>query len=145
MGTLSVTALGKPNALLLIGPEATVEMIVKNLIEPLDKPIPVQSRFEVFQLKNINATNAATTINTFLGQGTTGPTTPLAVPDVGVPGLAPRALVVAETSTNSLIVVGSAQDIALVAELLRRLDTPTNVAASLKVFQIRNGDASASG
>ncbi len=49
----------------------------------------------------------------------------------------------AETSTNSLIVVASAQDIALVAELLRRLDQPPEVAASLKVFKIVNGDASA--
>ncbi len=89
LGTLSITALAKPNALLLVGPEATVDMVVKNLVEPLDKPLSPQSSFEVFQLKHLNATTAATTVNTFLGQGTTAPTpaTALDVSGIGVQAL----------------------------------------------------------
>ena len=59
-----------------------------------------------------------------------------------IPTLEPRALVVADPRTNSLIVSASPRDIAEVAALIARIDTP-GAAAELKVFTIANGDAQA--
>jgi type II secretion system protein D len=59
-----------------------------------------------------------------------------------LPTLEPRALVVADPRTNSLIVSASPRDMAEVAALIVRVDTP-GAAAELKVFTIVNGDAQA--
>ena len=58
------------------------------------------------------------------------------------PPLAPRALVVADIRTNMLIVRASPRDLAEIAALIERIDTP-GASAQLKVFEIRNGDANA--
>ena len=57
-----------------------------------------------------------------------------------IPTLAPRALVVADPRTNSLIVSAGPRDMAEIAALVARIDTP-GAAAELKVFTIVNGDA----
>ena len=57
-----------------------------------------------------------------------------------MPTLAPRALVVADPRTNSLIVSAGPRDMAEIAALVSRIDTP-GAAAELKVFTIANGDA----
>ena len=56
------------------------------------------------------------------------------------PTLAPKALLVADARTNSLIVSASPRDLAEIAALINRIDTP-GVGAALKVFNVKNGDA----
>ncbi len=158
IGSVSITPLGTPNALMLIGRPENVKMAVE-LIQRLDQPIVPTARFEVFPLKHASAPEAKTLIDGFLGQGasgssTTGSTTPSgssgtsgSTSNAGssaaqIPTLEPRALVVADPRTNSLIVSASPRDIAEVAALIQRIDTP-GAAAELKVFTIANGDAQA--
>jgi type II secretion system protein D len=154
IGTVSITPLGKPNALLLIGRPENVKMAIE-LIQRLDQPVVPTSRFEVFPLKHASATEAKTLIDGFLGQGADqGEGTPTTTTTTGagagggtsttnqIPTLAPRALVVADPRTNSLIVSASQRDIAEIAALVSRIDTP-GAAAELKVFTIANGDATA--
>jgi type II secretion system protein D len=59
-----------------------------------------------------------------------------------LPPLATRALVVADIRTNFLIVRAGPRDMAEIAALVQSIDRPGQ-AAQLKVFEIRNGDASA--
>ncbi len=153
IGTVSITPLGTPNALLLIGRAENVKMAVE-LIQRLDQPIVPTARFEVFPLKHANATEAKTVIDGFLGQSaTTGSTSGGSSSSNGasgsgtsatgqLPTLEPRALVVVDPRTNSLIVSASPRDIAEIAALISRIDTP-GAAAELKVFTIANGDAEA--
>ncbi len=158
IGAVTIVPLGTPNALLLIGRAENVKMAIE-LAQRLDQPIVPTSRFEVFPLKHANAPEAKTLIDGFLGQaqatqGTTAPTAPAApsgttgssaaatAAGAGIPGLEPRATVVADSRTNSLIVIASPRDMAEVAALIGRIDTP-GAAAELKVFTIVNGDAQA--
>ncbi len=132
------------------------------LIQRLDQPVVPTSRFEVFPLKHANAAEAKTLIDGFLGQATgmpqgqtqtqvstsgAGGTTDVSTSSnigtgANIPSLEPRALVVADPRTNSLIVSASPRDIAEIAALIARIDTP-GAAAELKVFTIANGDAKA--
>jgi len=67
IGSVSITPLGTPNALMLIGRAENVKMAIE-LIQRLDQPIVPTARFEVFQLKHANAAEAKTLIDGFLGQ-----------------------------------------------------------------------------
>jgi general secretion pathway protein D len=159
-GVVTFTPLGKPNAILLIGRAENVKMAIE-LIDRLDQQALPTARFEVFQLKHAQASEAKTLIDGFLGQagqqapeapvaptrggGTT--TTPTGTGGAGalapaLPTLEPRALVVADPRTNSLIVSASPRDLAEIAALVVRIDTP-GAAAEMKVITIVNGDAEA--
>ena len=54
IGTVSITPLGKPNALLLIGRPENVKMAIE-LVQRLDQPVVPTARFEVFPLKHASA------------------------------------------------------------------------------------------
>ena len=49
----------------------------------------------------------------------------------------------ADPRTNSLLVTAPDQSMALMAELIRQLDTPTSMVAEIKVFTLANADATA--
>lgn len=141
VGTVSITPLGKPNALLLIGRTENVKTAIE-LIDRLDQPVVPTSRFEVFRLQHASAAEAKTVVDTFLGQAEGQQPRQDAVTQAlqNVPTLTPRALVVADIRTNSLIVSAGPRDLAEIAALVARIDTP-GAAAELKVFTIVNGDA----
>ncbi|MEX0642530.1 MAG: secretin N-terminal domain-containing protein, partial [Pirellulales bacterium] len=141
IGTVSITALGKPNALLLVGRTENVQMAI-DLVKRLDQPVAPFGRFEVFSLQNASATEAKTIVDGFLGQaeGQAAAPAPGAAQGEAAPTLAPRALVVADPRTNALIVSASPRDLAEIAALINRIDTP-GVSATMKVFAVRNGDA----
>jgi type II secretion system protein D len=145
IGTVSITPLGTPNALLLIGRQQTVQAAI-DLIKKLDQPAAPAAQFQVFPLQNASVEEAKTLIDAFLRQDEEGE--PQQEPDEegpitdadSRPPLAPRALVVADIRTNYLIVRASPRDLAEIAALLARIDAP-GAAAQLKVFTIQNGDA----
>lgn len=143
IGTVSITPLGKPNALLLVGRQENVRMAIE-LIQRLDQPVTPAARFQVFPLKHASAAEAKVLIDSFLGQAEDQQQAQDAVTEAmeDVPTLAPRALVVADQRTNSLIVSAGQRDLAEIAALLARIDTP-GATAELKVFTIVNGDAAA--
>jgi type II secretion system protein D len=137
IGQVSITPLGQPNALLLIGRDENVKMAIE-LINQLDKPVIPTARFEVFQLKHAAATEVKTLIDGFLGQPNGEPPE---LPEDEVPTLAPRALVVADARTNTVVVSAGPRDMAEIIALIQRIDRP-GATAELKVFTIINGDAS---
>lgn len=122
-GRVSITALVKPNALMLIGRKESVDRVI-DLVDRLDQPVGPATQFAVFNLKHASAADAQTTITTFL---------------TGRTGLGTRALVTAEFRTNSLIVQASPRDLAEVAELIARIDTVSSGAIEeLRVFPLKN-------
>jgi type II secretion system protein D len=148
IGTVNITPLGKPNALLLIGREENVQM-AKGLIQRLDQPAPPAAQFQVFPLQNASAAEAKTLIDAFLMQDDDGELQQDQQDEAGpitdvetFPPLGPRAIIVADIRTNFLIVRAAPRDLAEIAALIERIDQP-GATAQLKVFTIRNGDAAA--
>ena len=125
-GTVSITALVKPNALLLIGRIESVET-VKELVGRLDQPVAPETQFQVFRLKNAAAEMAQQTITEFFAERT---------------ALGTKLLVTADYRSNALIVRASPRDMKEVAELIKGLDTPTSDSVNeLRVFQLENSMA----
>lgn len=136
LGAVSITPLVKPNALLLIGRSENVRMAI-DLVQRLDQPVQPATRFEVFPLRNASANEAKTLIDEFLAQ------------DEGedqaaeeAPTLAPRAMIVADFRTNSLIVSAGPRDMAEISQLITRIDAPSGAAVDqVRVFPLRNAVA----
>lgn len=132
-GKVTVTALVKPNALLIIGWGESVKS-VHELIEKLDQPVPVDSQFQVFRLKHAEAQTARTTVQEFFtartgtGTGTTTGT-----------GLAPRVQVTSDLRTNSLIIQAPPRDLEEAAELIKELDVAGGaVVHQARIFKLKN-------
>jgi len=126
-GSISITALVKPNALLLVGRRENVQT-VQNLVKRLDQPVAPEAELQVFGLRHAAATAAQTAIQQFVG---TEPT-----------GLGTRVVIAADYRSNSLIVRASPRDMIEVAKLIEGLDTPTVPAVNeLRVFELYNSVA----
>ncbi len=145
---------------------------ITKLVTELDVPAAaVNYEIRVFKLRNsiaetlaptleeaISAAAASTTATAAVGaatQGTAARATPPAVslqfqrlgPD-GISqliksGIVANVRVNADTRTNSLIIVGPTTAMGLMAALVEQLDTLPASVARIKVFLIRNGDATA--
>jgi len=147
-GSVSITALVKPNALLVVGRPENVTT-VSDLIKRLDQPVPPTAQFQVFRLKNASAETAQATVDAFLSQTAQATTTgqrapaPSASQQGTQDGLSPRGQVYSDFRTNSLIVRACPRDLAEVAALVARIDATTNDAVNeVRVFKLRNSLAS---
>ena len=122
-GSVHVTPLVKPNALLLIGWGEALSAI-KELIAKLDQPVAPETQLRVFPLKHAPAASASSTIDGFFA-------------DRG--GLGPRVQVEPDSRTNALIIRAAPRDMAEVEHLLQRLDRGTGEAVSqARIFKLNN-------
>ncbi len=122
-GNASVTALVKPNALLMIGwGEALVAM--RELVARLDQPVEAASQLHVFPLKHAAAATAQKTVEEFFAKRT---------------GLGTKVLVTADVRANALLVQADQRDLAEVQLLIEQLDVPRGAAANeLRVIKLKN-------
>ena len=122
-GPLSMTALVKPNAVLLIG-RAENMVAVKDLIEKLDQPLSPETQLKLFPLRYMSAADAEQRITSFFSDTT---------------GLSPRVRVVSDYRTNSLIVQADERDLKEVTRLIEQLDVESVEATTqLRVFRLKN-------
>ncbi|WDQ15709.1 secretin N-terminal domain-containing protein [Rhodopirellula sp. P2] len=123
-GRATVTPLGKPNAILLLGWGDAVAAL-KELIRKLDQPVPPESQFNLFRLKYASAASVQETVRTFFAnrQG----------------GLATTIQSTIDSRTNSLIIHAAPRDMLEVARLVERLDTlEGGTVQRTRVFEIQN-------
>jgi len=126
-GTVTITPLVKPNALLLVGRPENVKTAL-DLIKRLDQPVAPETQFQVFRLKHATAVTAQTTVNEFFASR---------------PGLGAKARVTSDFRTNSLIVQASNRDLNEIEALINKLDTQTSDAVNeLRVFPLEHSLAS---
>ncbi|HUP79479.1 MAG TPA: secretin N-terminal domain-containing protein, partial [Pirellula sp.] len=138
-GQISITALGQPNALLLIGRKEAMGAL-REVIDKLDTPIDPNSQLRVFKLTNASAVDAQATIEAFFG---VPPAAAAANQAATTGGLTVRVKAVADFRTNSLIVQASPRDQAEVARLIADIDSDSSPAESeIKIFPIRFAIAS---
>ena len=130
-GPLLALPLGKPNAVLLVGGPATVAKALE-LLKQLDVSGESLTQFEAFPLKHATAEQAQLVVEQ-LFVGAQVPTAPIGPP------LGPKALVIAETRTNSLIVRASPRDMVEVRALIRELDRPSGDRVDeMRVFRLKH-------
>ena len=134
-GRVTVTALVKPNALLIIGWGESVKSI-RQLIEKLDQPVPADAQFQVFRLKHAEVQPVRTSVQEFFtARGGTGTGTGA---NSGT-GLAPRVQLIADTRTNSLIVQAPPRDLEEAAKLIEELDVAGGaVVHQARIFKLKN-------
>lgn len=122
-GTISITALVKPNALMLVGRAESVQA-VKELVARLDQPVDALSQFAVYRLKHAAATTVQATLTTFFTDRT---------------GLGGKVQVTADTRSNAVVIRGAPRDLFEAAELIAKLDVEeTSAENELRVFPLRN-------
>lgn len=130
-GRVTITALGKPNSLLLIGRPEAVQSVIE-LTKKLDQPVNPQTLFQVFPLKNASAQAAQTVVNQFFNRAGLGFQS----------GLQSSASVTLDYRTNSLIVQASPRDLQEVESLLKKIDSPSSAAVNeLRIFPLKNSVA----
>ena len=130
-GTVSITSLDAPNALLLIGRSEAIKSLLE-LIQKIDQPIDESNGLRVFRLQHASATDAEQILRDFFtdrpGEG-----------EDRRPGLGNRIRILADYRTNSLILSASPRDLKEASRLIDELDTPQSSSQSqIKVFQLRN-------
>lgn len=107
-GRVSITPLGKPNALLVIGWGSAVDATI-DLVTKLDQPVDPNTQFDLIFLRHAVASTAATTLQEFFENRE---------------GLGPRVTITSDRRTNALIIHASPRDIQEARQILERLDTP---------------------
>ncbi|MFI4876704.1 MAG: secretin N-terminal domain-containing protein, partial [Blastopirellula sp. JB062] len=122
-GQVSITPLGRPNAILLIGRQQSVDGIL-DLIDKLDQPTGPERQLRVFQLKYISSADAQTRVTEFYADPV---------------NLNPRVRSTADYRSNALIVQASPRDMAEVEYLIRQIDVPAAESTmELRVFELKN-------
>ncbi len=124
--TISVIAVGRPNAVLILAPTAELESI-HTLIDELDTPIKPHTSFAVFPIRHGIASQIAQLLDEFYD-------------DRG--GLEARARVVAEVRTNTLVVLAKPNDLKEIAAVIKKLDIyDSNAVAAVRVIELRHSVA----
>ena len=126
-GSITMIALVKPNAILLVGRQEAVNTALE-LIAKLDRPVSPETEFKVFPLRHASATTVEQRLTTFYA-------------DRG--GLGTKILITSDFRSNSIIVKASPRDLLEVEQFIAKLDTPTTEAVNeIKVFTLKNSLAS---
>ena len=142
-GYVFITALVRPNALLLVGRKENVAKAIE-LATKLDGPVAPEAQTRVFFLKHATAGNVQTTLQYMYPTGQVGAGLPGALPGAAaaagaVTGLAPQVRAIADFRTNALIVQASPRDMAEVEALIARLDTDeTDSVNQIRLFQLKH-------
>jgi len=132
-GSLGVYPLSRPNSVLLIGLSPTMKR-AKETIAKLDKPGIGPAQFETFPLKHAKADDARSVVeNLFNATGND---------QDGTSALNPKAQVIADVRTNSLIVRAAPRDLEEVRALIEKIDRLGSDAVNeLRVFKLQSAVA----
>ncbi|MEM8943949.1 MAG: secretin N-terminal domain-containing protein [Planctomycetota bacterium] len=129
-GSVGIYPLSRPNSILLIALPTTMQR-AKETLAKLDRPGKEATQFETFSLKHATADTARSIVeNLFSAEQTDAE---------GTASLAPKAEVIADTRTNSLIVRASPRDLDEVRELVQKIDQIGSQSANeLRVVRLQN-------
>jgi general secretion pathway protein D len=122
-GSVSITALVKPNALLVVGRKENVKTVL-DLSQQLDQPVAPDTEFHVFRLRHATASSAQSMLTEFYADRE---------------GLGAKAKISADSRSNALIVQASPRDMAEIAAVINRIDTPTAEAVNeIKIIPLEH-------
>ena len=129
-GALTILPLVKPNTILMIGREESINA-AKELISKLDTPGIPNAGFRIFPLKHAAAPELGPQItSSFTGRAGFGQ------------GLSLQVNIVPDARTNALIVQANPRDMVEVESMIRQLDVPGGeITSFMRVFPLRNAIA----
>ncbi|HAC89844.1 MAG TPA: hypothetical protein DCF63_04305 [Planctomycetaceae bacterium] len=130
-GTVSVTALVQPNALLIIGRKEIVES-VKTLIEKLDQPLNPNDQMKVIRLKHAPAVDMETRIRDFFVQRPGSD-------QENRKAMGTRVRISSDYRTNALIVQAAPRELAEVEKMVAELDVESSETENrVQVFRLKH-------
>ena len=130
-GRLGVYPLKRPNSVLLIALPTTMKR-AKETLSKLDRPGKEESQFETFALKHARANDAAQVVKDLFAASEAG----------NKSSLAPKAQVIADSRTNSLIVRASPRDLQEVRSLIGQIDQSGSQSVNeLRIFKLKSSVA----
>ena len=131
-GSLSVLPLVNPNSVLLVGSRRTVGK-AQEVLNKLDSPSKSLNQFETFNLKHAKASVVQEIVENLFSGELTGE----------VPSFEPKALVIADSRTNILIVRAGPRDMDEVRDLIREIDRAGSKSVNeLRIFKLKHSVAS---
>lgn len=143
-GSVSITPLVQPNALLLIGRPDNVASVIE-LVKKLDQPLTPEAEFELFMLKHASALEVEQLLKSFYNEGQALPTGAGAAAGAVAgqaqlrPGLGTRLRIVSDYRTNSLVVLASPRDLEEIRRLVSQLDVPESKSNNeIRIIRLRN-------
>jgi type II secretion system protein D len=126
-GTVSITPLIKPNALLLVGRKENVQTVIE-LIKKLDTQVAPDAEFRVFPLRHATAASVQATIDSFYNSRTSANA-----------GLSTRVWASSDVRSNTVIVQAGPRDMVEISALIARLDTSTSpVVNEVQIVQLKH-------
>lgn len=126
-GSINITPLVKPNALLLVGRKESIETTI-DLVKKLDIPVDPQFEFRVIRLKYANSDTVKSTLDEFF----------LSREQLGT-----VLKVTSDYRTNSLIIQANSRDIQEALRMIENLDTMESASVNqVRVIKLLNTTAS---
>ncbi|MEC9094257.1 MAG: secretin N-terminal domain-containing protein, partial [Planctomycetota bacterium] len=151
LGETSITALVKPNALLLVGTPQGVTQ-AREIVEKLDVEVEAKTEFKVFRIKHMSAVDLENRLRSFyLGQSTTGfganggGNQNNAAQGFGGEGLATRMRLASDYRSNTLFVHASRRDMDEITKFIAEIDVESTGEGNedhLKIIRLKNSTAS---
>lgn len=124
--SVAIIAVSKPNALLIVAPQADLDSIL-DLAEELDKPVDPQTEFQVFRLKSAIAAELEVTITELYKEPKS---------------LGTKVLVIADPRANALIVRARPRDLDEIKALIAKMDRDgSDTINQVRVFRLKNAVA----
>ena len=151
LGDTSITALVKPNALLLVGTPQGVKQ-ARELVEKLDVEVEPMTEFKAFRVKHMSAVDLENRLRAFyLGQSTQGFGANQGGGGQGTTaqgfageGLAARLRLTSDYRSNTLFIHASPRDMAEITKFVSEIDVQSPVDGpvnELKIIRLKNSTA----
>ncbi|MCL2305217.1 MAG: hypothetical protein FWC43_07730 [Planctomycetaceae bacterium] len=126
-GSLNITSLVKPNALLLVGKKESIDTAIE-LVEKLDFEVDPNHRFKIVRLKWVSSATAESMLTGFFQN-----------PDQ----MDTAVKVIRDDRTNSLILQGSERDVLQAMAMIEKIDVDESASVNeFRMFQLLNANAS---
>jgi type II secretory pathway component GspD/PulD (secretin) len=124
--SVAIIPVAKPNAILIVAPEADLETII-DLADQLDQPVDPQTEFEVFPLKSAIATDVETMLNELYKEPKS---------------MSTKVLIIADSHSNALIVRARTRDLEEIKALIKKVDRDdVGSVNQVKIFTLKNAVA----
>ena len=134
--SLTVSVDDRTNTLFMRGPVDRLTL-ARQVLEQIDQAKPTANGdFQLFQLQNAQAQSIATTLQQAFGQS------PRGRHRGQKPGQSTPVRIVAEDSTNQLLVSASQETMEQIASLIQQLDSAASSKGGFKVIHLQNANAS---
>ena len=141
----SISPLSKGNGIILTDRMSNIQRL-RQLLEIMDRSSLVEQQLKSYALKRASASSVAGIVNTLFGnagaalranRGEGGGDQPRPAPATSKDAV----IATFDSRTNTLLVVGSAEKLSMVEEVIQRLDAEEIASGEMRIFDLKNARA----